>query len=86
MSGLSRDAPPERRWLRAEISMPIDRGGRLMGARHFDGYNCTERGGARLLDDGPEKMSAERREWQLWPALCRVATAALIYSSICSPR
>lgn len=62
MSGLSRGAPPQQSWPRAEISMPIDRGGRLMGARRFDGYNCTERGGVakkpRLLDDGPEKMSA----------------------------
>lgn len=45
----------------------------------------------RLLDDGPEKIFSEtqrvrEREWQLWSALYRAATAALIYSSICSPR
>lgn len=55
-------------WLCAEISTPIDRGSRLMGACRFDGYDCTERGGVviyiykkkpRLLDDGPEKIFSE---------------------------
>lgn len=60
-------------WLCTEISVPIDRGSRLMAARRFDGYDCTERGGVvciyiyikkkpRLLDDGPEKILSETQK------------------------
>lgn len=49
-------------------SAPIDRRGRLMGTRRFDGYDCTGRrdarieegGGSRLVDSGPESMSAKK--------------------------
>lgn len=86
-------------WLCAGISVPIDRGSRLMGACRFDGYDCTERGGVVYiykkrspdcltmdLKRFPAKRRESEREWQLWSALYRAATAALIYSSICSPR
>lgn len=49
-------------------SSPIDRRGRLMGTRRFDGYDCTGRrdakseggGKSRLVDTGPESMSAKK--------------------------
>lgn len=47
-------------WLCAQISVPIDRGSRLMGARRFDGYDCTERGGVVYIYKKKEAQIARR--------------------------
>lgn len=76
-------------------SAPIDRRGRLMGTRRFDGYDCTGRRDARTERGGqsPDWSTVDlkacqlkkRWKWQLGlSARAGAAAAAVIYCSICS--